>query len=125
MLALRAGLSTSEVESTLKRRCSKSGPLYYNKLNQCRFYGNIIRLGGPLIIHSFLINRDKSLMAPVRVPSPPKFLARMEARAEARKNRIKLREEARRKKLEDERRKEEAARRAEEQERKRLQQEVR
>lgn len=64
-------------------------------------------------------------MAPIRVPSPPKFLSRMEARAEARKNRIKLREEARRKKLDDERRKEEAARRAEEQERKRLQQEVR
>ncbi|XP_024871056.1 trichohyalin [Temnothorax curvispinosus] len=68
--------------------------------------------------------RDKSLMAPVRVPSPPKFLARMEARAEARRNRIKLREEERQKKLEDERRKEEAARRAEEQERKRLQQEA-
>ncbi|KAL6268635.1 hypothetical protein P5V15_001769 [Pogonomyrmex californicus] len=68
--------------------------------------------------------RDKSLMAPVRVPSPPKFLGRMEARAEARRNRVKLREEARRKKLEDERRKEEAARRAEEQERKRLQQET-
>ncbi|XP_011702108.1 PREDICTED: trichohyalin [Wasmannia auropunctata] len=68
--------------------------------------------------------RDKSLVAPIRVPSPPKFLARMEARAEARRDRIKLREEARRKKLEDERRKEEAARRAEEQERKRLQQEA-
>ncbi|KYQ54786.1 hypothetical protein ALC60_06388 [Trachymyrmex zeteki] len=68
--------------------------------------------------------RDKSLIAPVRVPSPPKFLARMEARAEARKDRVKLREEARRKKLEDEKRKEEAARRAEEQERKRLQQEA-
>lgn len=64
-------------------------------------------------------------MAPIRVPSPPKFLARMEARAGARRNRIKLREEARQKKLEDERRKEEAIRRAEEQERKRLQQEVR
>ncbi|KYN07960.1 hypothetical protein ALC62_01065 [Cyphomyrmex costatus] len=68
--------------------------------------------------------RDKSLIAPVRVPSPPKFLARMEARAEARRDRIKLREEARRKKLEDEKRKEEAARRVEEQERKRLQQEA-
>ncbi|XP_012062871.1 PREDICTED: trichohyalin [Atta cephalotes] len=68
--------------------------------------------------------RDKSLIAPVRVPSPPKFLARMEARAEARRDRIKLREEARRKKLEDEKRKEEVARRAEEQERKRLQQEA-
>ncbi|XP_011866590.1 PREDICTED: trichohyalin [Vollenhovia emeryi] len=68
--------------------------------------------------------RDKSLMTPIRVPSPPKFLARMEARAEARRSRIKLREEARRKKLEDERRQEEAARRAEEQERKRLQQEA-
>lgn len=65
------------------------------------------------------------MLAPVRIPSPPKFLARMEARAEARRNKIKLREEARQKKLEDERRKEEAARRAEEQERKRLQQEVR
>jgi len=64
-------------------------------------------------------------MTPIRIPSPPKFLARMEARAEARRNRIKLREEARQKKLEDERRREEAARRAEEQERKRLQQEVR
>ncbi|KAG5308863.1 CC191 protein, partial [Acromyrmex insinuator] len=68
--------------------------------------------------------RDKSLIAPVQVPNPPKFLARMEARAEARRDRIKLRKEARRKKLEDEKRKEEAARRTEEQERKRLQQEV-
>ncbi|KAM0735710.1 Coiled-coil domain-containing protein 191 [Formica fusca] len=68
--------------------------------------------------------RDKSLTPPVRVPSPPRFLVRMEARAEARKNRIKLREEARQKKLEDERRKVEAARREEEQERKRSQQEA-
>ncbi|XP_019698421.1 trichohyalin [Harpegnathos saltator] len=65
--------------------------------------------------------RDKSLTAPLRVPSPPQFLARMEARAEARRNRVKLREEARRKKLEDERRKEEAAQREEERERRRLQ----
>lgn len=118
-------LLACEVESTLKRRCSKSG--FCVIINRRGFYANVIRLGGFLIIYSFLFtyNRDKSLIAPVRVPSPPKFLARMEARAEARKNRIKLREEARRKKLEDERRKEEAARRAEEQERKRLQQEVR
>lgn len=68
--------------------------------------------------------RDKSLTAPVRVPSPPRFLARMEARAEARRNRIKLREEARQKKLEDEKRKAEAARREEEQERRRSQQEA-
>ncbi|XP_072753324.1 uncharacterized protein [Anoplolepis gracilipes] len=64
--------------------------------------------------------RDKSLIAPVRVPSPPRFLAR----AEARRNRIKLREEARQKKLEDERRKVEVARREEEQERRRSQQEA-
>ncbi|XP_026824401.1 trichohyalin [Ooceraea biroi] len=68
--------------------------------------------------------RDKSLTAPVRVPSPPRFLTRMEARAEARKNRIKLREEMRQRKLEDERRKEEIARREEEQERRRSQQEA-
>ncbi|KMQ97320.1 coiled-coil domain-containing protein [Lasius niger] len=68
--------------------------------------------------------RDKSLTAPVRVPSPPRFLVRMEARAEARRNRIKLREEARQKKLEDEKRKVEAARREEEQERRRSQQEA-
>ncbi|KAL6438328.1 hypothetical protein ACFW04_004471 [Cataglyphis niger] len=68
--------------------------------------------------------RDKSLTAPVRVPSPPRFLVRMEARAEARRNRIKLREEARQKKLEDERRKVEAVRREEEQERRRSQQEA-
>lgn len=78
-----------------------------------------------LSVRPFLINRDKSLTAPVRVPSPPIFLTRMEARAEARKNRIKLREEMRQKKLEDERRKEEIARREEEQERRRSQQEVR
>ncbi|XP_014468037.1 PREDICTED: calponin homology domain-containing protein DDB_G0272472 [Dinoponera quadriceps] len=65
--------------------------------------------------------RDKSLTAPLRVPSPPQFLARMEARAEARRNRVKSREEARRKKLEDERRQEEAARRGEERERRRSQ----
>ncbi|KAL0119814.1 hypothetical protein PUN28_007924 [Cardiocondyla obscurior] len=68
--------------------------------------------------------RDKSLMTPIRIPSPPKFLTRMEARAEERRSRIKLREEARQKKLEDERKEEVAARRAEEQERKRLQQEA-
>ncbi|KAG5318037.1 CC191 protein, partial [Pseudoatta argentina] len=68
--------------------------------------------------------RDKSLIAPVQVPNPPKFLARMEARAEVRRDRIKLRKEARQKKLEDEKRKEEAARRTEKQERKRLQQEA-
>ncbi|XP_070150647.1 coiled-coil domain-containing protein 191 [Polyergus mexicanus] len=68
--------------------------------------------------------RDKSLNAPVWVPSPPRFLVRMEARAEARRNRIKLREEARQKKLEDERRKVEATRREEEQERRRSQQEA-
>jgi len=72
-----------------------------------------------------LINRDKSLTTSVRVPSPPRFLARMEARAEARKNRIRLREETRQKRLEDERRKKEIARREEEQEKRRSQQEVR
>nr|XP_012222305.1 PREDICTED: trichohyalin [Linepithema humile] len=68
--------------------------------------------------------RDKSLTAPIRVPSPPRFLMRMEARAEARRNRIKLREEARQRKLEDERRMQEAARKEEEQQRRRLQQEA-
>lgn len=126
MLALYAGLlAARKVESILKRKvCLESGLLYHSKLNRRKFNANIIWLGA-LIKRSSLINRDKSLMAPIRVPSPPKFLTRMEARAEARRDRIKLREEVRRKKLEDERREEEAARRAEEQERKRLQQEVR
>lgn len=70
-------------------------------------------------------DRDKSLTAPLRVPSPPQFLARMEARAEARRSRVKSREEARRQRLEDERRREEAARREEERERRRSQLEVR
>ncbi|XP_032666124.1 coiled-coil domain-containing protein 191-like [Odontomachus brunneus] len=65
--------------------------------------------------------RDKSLTAPLRVPSPPQFLTRMEARAEARRNRVKVREETRRKKLEEERKREEATRREEERERRRSQ----
>lgn len=78
----------------------------------------------PLLNSSLLNDRDKSLTAPLRVPSPPQFLARMEKRAEARRNRVKMREEARRKKLEDERRREEAIRREEERERRRSQLEV-
>lgn len=69
--------------------------------------------------------RDESLTVPQRAPDPPKFLLRMEARAEARQKRIKLAEESRRKKLEEQKRKEEAARIEEEQTKRRLQQEVR
>lgn len=58
-------------------------------------------------------------------PEPPKFLLRMEARAKARRKRVKLAEEIRRQKLEEQKRKEEAARMEEEQKKRRLQQEVR
>ncbi|XP_043270515.1 coiled-coil domain-containing protein 191 [Venturia canescens] len=65
--------------------------------------------------------RDKSLLEPPRIPSPPRFLARMEARAAARRERVKRAEEERKKKLEEQRLKEENARREDEENRKRLQ----
>ncbi|KAG7213417.1 hypothetical protein KM043_002702 [Ampulex compressa] len=68
--------------------------------------------------------RDKSLTVSLRAPSPPKFLIQMEIRAEARKQRIKVAEEERRKKLEEQKRQEEQARLEEEMDRKRLQQEA-
>ncbi|XP_026675064.1 trichohyalin [Ceratina calcarata] len=68
--------------------------------------------------------RDACLTVPRRPPDPPKFLLRMEARAEARRKRIKLAEESRRQKLEEQRRKEEAVRIEEEQKKRRLQQEA-
>lgn len=69
--------------------------------------------------------RDESLTIPQRTPDPPEFLLRMEARAEARRKRVKQAEESRRRKLEEQKRKEEIARIEEEQTKRRLQQEVR
>ncbi|CAK9830366.1 Coiled-coil domain-containing protein 191 [Anthophora retusa] len=68
--------------------------------------------------------RDESLMIPRPPSDPPKFLLRVEARAEARRKRVKLAEEIRRQKQEEQRRKEEAARMEEEQKKRRLQQEA-
>ncbi|KAK2579127.1 hypothetical protein KPH14_001297 [Odynerus spinipes] len=68
--------------------------------------------------------RDKSMALPQQVPSPPKFLTQMEARAEARRERLKKAEETRRKKLEEQKLKEEAAKLEEEEKKKKLQQEV-
>ncbi|CAL7934616.1 unnamed protein product [Xylocopa violacea] len=68
--------------------------------------------------------RDKSLMIQSRAVDPPQFLLRMEARAEARRKRVKLAEELRRQKLEEQKKKEEAARVEEEQKKRRLQQEA-
>ncbi|XP_046418993.1 calponin homology domain-containing protein DDB_G0272472 [Neodiprion fabricii] len=65
--------------------------------------------------------KDKSIIEPPRLPSPPKFLIRMEARAEARRERVKRAQEEREKKMEEKRKKEESERRAEDEERKRLQ----
>ncbi|XP_046739132.1 trichohyalin [Diprion similis] len=65
--------------------------------------------------------KDKSIVEPPRLPSPPKFLIRMEARAEARRERVKRAQEEREKKMEEKRKKEESERRAEDEERKRLQ----
>ncbi|XP_012252612.2 calponin homology domain-containing protein DDB_G0272472 [Athalia rosae] len=65
--------------------------------------------------------KDKSIVEPPRLPSPPRFLVRMEARAEARRERVKHAQEEREKKMEERRKKEEAERRAEDEERKRLQ----
>lgn len=79
------------------------------------------------MINSFLFDkkRDESLTVPHQAPGAPKFLLRMEARAEARRERIKLAEELRRKKFEEQKMREEAARLEEEQNKRRLQQEVR
>ncbi|XP_076629362.1 uncharacterized protein LOC143345794 [Colletes latitarsis] len=68
--------------------------------------------------------RDESLVVPRRLPDPPKFLLRMEARAVARRKRIKLAEESRRKKLEEQERKAEADRIEEEQKNRRIQHEA-
>nr|XP_034187406.1 calponin homology domain-containing protein DDB_G0272472 isoform X1 [Osmia lignaria] len=68
--------------------------------------------------------RDESLTAPRPPPVPPKFLLRMEARAEDRRKRVKLAEEERRKRVEEQRRKEEATRMKEEQTKRRLQREA-
>ncbi|XP_043265345.1 trichohyalin isoform X2 [Colletes gigas] len=67
--------------------------------------------------------RDESLVVPRRLPDPPKFLLRMEARAVARRKRVKLAEESRRKKLEEQERKAEADRIEEEQKNRRIQHE--
>ncbi|XP_003424168.1 trichohyalin [Nasonia vitripennis] len=62
--------------------------------------------------------RDETLTEIPRIPSPPRFLMRMEARAEARKQRLKQAEEIRQRKREEEKKKEEMNRRkAEEEER--------
>ncbi|XP_015591593.1 trichohyalin [Cephus cinctus] len=63
---------------------------------------------------------EPSVEAP-RLPSPPQFLLRMEARAEARRQRVRIAEEARQRKLEEEKEKKAIARKEEEQERKRIQ----
>ncbi|KAK1126325.1 hypothetical protein K0M31_004952 [Melipona bicolor] len=68
--------------------------------------------------------RDESLTIPQHPPDPPKFLLRMEARAEARRKRVKLAEEIRKQKLEEQKSKEEAAKIEEEQKKRRLQQEA-
>ncbi|CAK9821077.1 Coiled-coil domain-containing protein 191 [Anthophora plagiata] len=68
--------------------------------------------------------RDESLTIPRPSSDPPKFLLRVEARAEARRKRVKLAEETRRQKQEEQRRKEEAVRMEEEQKKRRLQQEA-
>ncbi|XP_078037143.1 uncharacterized protein LOC144470149 isoform X2 [Augochlora pura] len=68
--------------------------------------------------------RDESLTVPHKAPDPPKFLSRMEARAEARRERIKLAEETRRIRLEEQKKREETARLEEEQMKRRLQQEA-
>lgn len=76
-------------------------------------------------VFEFFNCRDKSLLEPPRIPSPPRFLARMEARAAARRERVKRAEEERKQKMEEQRMREEMARREEEENRKRLQLEVR
>ncbi|XP_033336912.2 uncharacterized protein LOC117226558 [Megalopta genalis] len=68
--------------------------------------------------------RDESLMVSHKAPDPPKFLWRMEARAKARRERIKLAEETRRMKLEEQKKREEVALLEEEQTKRRLQQEA-
>ncbi|XP_012285671.1 caldesmon isoform X2 [Orussus abietinus] len=68
--------------------------------------------------------RDKVLEAAPRLPTPPQFLLRMEARAEARRERIKRAEEARARKLEEQRKIEEAKKTEEEENRKKAQQEA-
>ncbi|KOC69035.1 Coiled-coil domain-containing protein KIAA1407 [Habropoda laboriosa] len=68
--------------------------------------------------------RDESFTIPQLASDPPKFLLRVEARAEARRRRVKLAEEIRREKQEEQKRKEEAARMEEEQKKRRLQQEA-
>lgn len=77
------------------------------------------------IINYIHLERDEILTVTRHPPEPPKFLLRMEARAKARRKRVKLAEEIRRQKLEEQKRKEEAARMEEEQKKRRLQQEVR
>jgi membrane glycosyltransferase len=51
--------------------------------------------------------RDKSLIEIPRIPSPPKFLIRMEERAEARKQRMKLTNEIRQRRFEEQKKKDE------------------
>ncbi|XP_076655615.1 uncharacterized protein LOC143360546 [Halictus rubicundus] len=68
--------------------------------------------------------RNESFTVPHKAPDPPKFLSRMEARAEARRERMRLAEESRRIRLEEQKRQEEAARAEEEQTKRRLQQEA-
>ncbi|XP_076389644.1 uncharacterized protein LOC100874723 [Megachile rotundata] len=68
--------------------------------------------------------RDENLTEPRQPSAPPEFLLRMEARAEARRKRVKLAEESRRKRLEEQKRKEEAARMEEEQTKRRLEREA-
>lgn len=77
-----------------------------------------------IIDYVHLPERDESLTIPQHPPDPPKFLLRVEARAEARRKRVKLAEEIRKQKLEEQKNKEEAAKIEEEQKKRRLQQEA-
>ncbi|KAL2741396.1 golgin subfamily A member 6-like protein 1 [Vespula maculifrons] len=69
-------------------------------------------------------HRDKSMTTPQQAPNPPKFIMRMEARAEARRERLRKAKETRRKKLEEQKLTEEATKREEEEKRKKLHQEA-
>ena len=57
-----------------------------------------------------LRSRDQSVSELARAASPPGFIKRMEARAEARKERMRLAHENRARKIEERKKREEAAR---------------
>ncbi|XP_043505943.1 golgin subfamily A member 6-like protein 22 [Polistes fuscatus] len=67
--------------------------------------------------------RNKCTTTSQQTSNPPKFIMRVEARAEARRERLRKAEETRQKKLEEQKLKEEATKREEEEKRKKLQQE--